>query len=274
MLLGSIPALAITVLVATSPVALSLVNNPNSHAVTLLLVIWGMYLAVRWWLMGGIGTALLSGLLVGSAVSIRYTEGMLLLPLAFVVLFRLTQTRWSIQTWREGLLLLAGWAIPVIALFWHNRVAMGTWTGYDPTNESTGFGWRYFVENWDTMLRLMYQTGMTLIFPMAVGGLAAGFVWNWRVATFLASWIVPCVLLYSAYYWAPEGLNIGLHPLLPHHLPGAGHLRLRTALLAGLASAELRAGHPPTPQDGRHLRSHPRHAHLHPAGHRQRAAVD
>ncbi len=210
LLLGSVPAFGVALLVATSPVALSCTNNPNSHATSLVLVIWGMYLLVRWWLHGGMWAAILSGLLIGSAVSIRYTEGMLILPIALVAMFRLRQVGWRDgRAWGQSVALGLAWAAPVVALAWHNRVAMGAWTGYDPTNESTGFAWKYFVQNWDTMLRLMYQTGMTLVFPLAVAGLAAGFVWNWRVATFLASWVVPCLLLYTAYYWAPEGLTIG-----------------------------------------------------------------
>ena len=208
--LGSIPAVSITLLVAASPVSLSLVNNPNSHAVTLLLVTWGMYLLVRWWLGGALVWALFSGLLLGAAVSIRYSEGLLVLPMALVALFRLERQHWRHRPTLMGTVaLFAGWSIPVGLLFTHNLIAMGTLTGYGPTNESTGFGMQYFVQNWDTMLRLMYQTGMTLVFPMAIGGLAAGFVWNWRVASLLAVWVVPCVLLYTAYYWAPENLNIG-----------------------------------------------------------------
>lgn len=210
LLIGSLSALAITLLVASSPATLLLTNNPNSHAVTLLLVSWGMFLLIRWWLKGGWISAALSGLLLGSAVSIRYSEGTLLLPLSLVAMMRLKDAGWADRLRiGQAACLLVGWALPVIALLAHNQWAMGAWTGYGPTNESTGFRWEYFVENWDTMLRQLYQTGMTLVFPMAIGGLAAGFVWNWRIAAILCAWIVPCLLLYTAYYWAPDALNIG-----------------------------------------------------------------
>lgn len=207
LLLGSWPALAVMVLVALSPITLNLATNPNSHALSLFLVSWGMYFAVRWWLRGGALNALLAGLLVGATVSVRYSEGLLLLPLTLLVFFRIADARFrEPRRWFQGLLLLVAWAIPVAALLWHNRLAMGAWTGYGPTNESTGFAWGYFLENWDTMLRQMYQMGFTLIFPLALGGLAAGLAWNWRVALFLGSWILPCLLLYTAYYWAPENV--------------------------------------------------------------------
>ena len=208
LMLGSIPALGVTLLSATSPATLSLVNNPNSHAVSLMLVTWGMYLTYRWWLKGGYAMAMLAGCLVGAAVSVRYSEGLLVLPLALAALMRLCDGGWrNRKRWLQSALLLAGWAMPVALLLWHNRVAMGAWTGYDPTHESTGFAWRFFVENWDTMLRQMYQTGLMLLFPLALAGLAASFVWNWRVGAFLCLWAVPSLLLYTAYYWAPDAVN-------------------------------------------------------------------
>jgi hypothetical protein len=83
--------------------------------------------------------ALLSGLLIGSAPSIRYSEGLLLLPLLLVAFFRLAHTHWSKQTWTQAIAMCIGWAAPVIALALHNRIAMGAWTGYDPTNEDDAY---------------------------------------------------------------------------------------------------------------------------------------
>src|SRR4051812_48615192 len=43
------PAILGMIIVAASPVALGLTNNPNSHATTLCAAVWGMYFLFRWW---------------------------------------------------------------------------------------------------------------------------------------------------------------------------------------------------------------------------------
>lgn len=207
--LGSIPALIVTLLIATNPVTLHQMTNPYGHSLALLLVVWGMYMLVRWWRWGGSLAALAAGLLLGSAVSVRYTEGMLLLPIGLAILFRLSDHGWrSRPQWLAATLLLFAWALPVGLLVVHNRLLLGAWSGYSHTNESTGVSFGYFVANWDMVLRLMYLSGLMLLFPMAVAGMAAGFAWNWRAALLLSSWILPCLLFYSAYYWAPEEFTV------------------------------------------------------------------
>jgi hypothetical protein len=207
---GSTPSLFSLLVVACSPATLQLINNPNSHGASFAFVTWGMYLAFRWWQGGGWWRAVLTGLLAGSAVSIRYTEGLLVLPLAVAVLSRLWQGRFrDWRAWGQSIALAIAWLLPVAALLAFNRREMGAWTGYGPTNESTGFAWSYFAENWDTLLRTLFQSGLMLLFPMAIGGLLTAFWWERRVALMLALWIVPNLLIYTAYYWAPDGNNIG-----------------------------------------------------------------
>ncbi len=210
LLLGSVPALAVMILLAVSPATIALTNNPNSHAATLLLVTWGMYLLVLWWKGHSTAWGMIGALLTGAAISIRYTEGLLILPITIMALLGIFDSGWrSRRAWLQGIAVLAAWSIPLAALLWHNRVAMGTWTGYDPTNESTGFAWKYFADNWDTMLHQLYAMGLMLLFPLALAGLISGFVWHWRLALILAAWILPGLLLYTAYYWAPDGQTVG-----------------------------------------------------------------
>jgi hypothetical protein len=109
----------------------------------------------------------------------------------------------------ESLALLVGWAIPVGYLVCFNLYAFGALTGYDPTNESSGFRLEYFEVNWETMLRQLNNLGLYLVFPLALAGLLWMFWWSWRLACILAAWIVPCLAIYTFYYWAPDGNNIG-----------------------------------------------------------------
>ena len=104
----------------------------------------------------------------------------------------------------ESLLLLAWWSIPIIMLACFNLRAMGTLTGYDPTNESKGFSWDYFVVNWYAVLHQLNDTGMTFLFPLALAAMVWMFWWSWRMALVMASWVIPSALVYAFYYWAPD----------------------------------------------------------------------
>jgi hypothetical protein len=52
------------------------------------------------------------------------------------------------------------------------------------------------------------------------------FWWNWRAASVLAAWIVPCLITYTFYYWAPDSFN---------SIFSIGYLRFFTTILPGLA---------------------------------------
>jgi hypothetical protein len=203
---GSFGAILAVITLACSPVTMELANNPNSHAATLCVVSWGMFLLIRWWQAGGALRAALAGFLLGFAVTIRYTEGMLLLP---VLVAAALNTRWNKRSILETSLLLAWWALPVLYLVCFNLGAFGSFTGYDSTNESTGFTLQFFQTHWEVTLREMYNTGLFFILPPALVGLVLICFRHWKMGLLLASWIVPSLLLYTAYYWAPDGQTIG-----------------------------------------------------------------
>ncbi len=203
----STPAFLGTLAVATSPVTLELANNPNSHAASLCAVAWGMFLLIRWWQIGGTARAAGAGFLLGYAVTIRYTEGLLILPLLAVAAMNL---RWRVRkSWLQTGVLLGAWALPVAVLVGLNLHWFGDFTGYDSTNESTGFSYAYFLRNWEVMLRQMQQLGLLFVLPLSVFGLIIMLFWRWRMGLVMALWIVPGIVVYTAYYWAPDGMRIG-----------------------------------------------------------------
>jgi len=202
---GSFPAILAMLVFATSPIVGWCVNNPNSHATTVFCCVWGMVSVLHWWRRGGWFWALAGGFLVGYAATIRYTEGAMLLPLVFAAIINLRWRTW--RGWIEASLILIGWAIPIAILLTYNWFEMGTLTGYDATNESTGFAWAFFYNNWETILRQLSLNGLFLIFPIAIAGLIAMFWWNWRAAVLLWLWVGPCLTIYTFYYWAPDGLG-------------------------------------------------------------------
>jgi 4-amino-4-deoxy-L-arabinose transferase-like glycosyltransferase len=206
-LLGSFLAVLAILLVATSPVCTGLTNTPNSHATAICCVAWGFFLLFRWWQRNGIARGICAGLLIGSAATIRYTEGMLILPVLIVVLLNFRKE--DRRSWIESAFILAAWAVPVAILASYNWVSMHHLTGYDTTNESTGFTLAGFEDNWEIMLRELYNTGLFFTLPLTLFGAVMMFRWNWRVSLVIAAWAVPNLLLYTCYYWAPDGAGIG-----------------------------------------------------------------
>ncbi len=286
---GSFGGLMASILFASSPVTLQLAVNPNSHAACVGFVVWGMYLLICWWEKRGIWRGLLAGFLLGYAMTIRYSEATLALPLGLVACYPLLDhlasglhrvrlilladllrvqaastfgdriERLCLQIvlallipiqgvtrafaepstaqagpnlpgapslWRklvESFSLIIGWGIPVGLLWLYNHYAIGANTGYGPTNESTGFAWKYAADNWETMLRQLNGNGLAMIFPLALAGMGWMFWWNWRAASVMAAWILPCIGIYTFYYWAPDNNN------------PASYLRFFTTILPGLS---------------------------------------
>ncbi len=206
-ILGSFAGLLGLIVVASSQLTLALTNNPNSHASTLFFVTAGMFLLIQWWRYNGLWRAILAGLLLGYAVTIRYTEATLILPVGLAILFNVRARDWS--SWRDSVFLLLSWAVPVTILVSYNLWFIGTVTGYDPCNESTGFKLEYAQDNWDTMLRHLANYGLFFIFPFSVLGLLGMFRWHWKLASLLLAWVMPAIILYTAYYWAPDGNTVG-----------------------------------------------------------------
>lgn len=215
---NSFVAVLAAIAFATSPTSLLLSTNPNSHATAVCFVTWGIYMLLRWWQEGGRVRAIVAGLLIGYAATIRYTEGLLALPIGLVLLFNLRPR--DRRSWIESGLLVLGWLIPVGILLTYNKAALGTWTGYDPTNESAGFRWEFAKDNWETMLRQLATTGLFWLFPLAIAGMIMMFWWNWKLAMIFASWIVPCIVTYTFYYWAPDGSQTGYLRFFETILPG------------------------------------------------------
>ncbi len=347
---GGFVSLLGAILLGFSPLALVLANQHWSHHPAMAVNIWGMFVLVLWWQKSGWWRGLIGGILLGFAVLIRYTEGLLLLPLMFVILTRLPyrslkQVPWSRLTlwiglavaavtlrytlfsgydsriwligsgaglayllilhfWRapdetrlaglskavvgaallvtitaiespsgsiapimamtltisakifcvalvvllssicfkpwgtlvKPLVPLIGWVVPVGYLVIYNRVAMGSWTGYDTTNESTGFSLEKLVENWDFVLRQLNVTATMFILPIAVLGLGMMYRVNWRFATFLMLWLVPGIVVYGAYYWGADAPIIPLVFYLRFFLSALPPIVVCAALLFSLLS--------------------------------------
>src|SRR5439155_6923576 len=151
-----------------------------------------------------------------------YTEGLLLIPLVIVALLTV---RWkNPRTYLSAAAPLLAWLVPVAILVLFNKFAMGSWTGYDTTNESTGFSVKNFQSKWQFMLGQLNGTGLFFLMPIGIFGLALMYRWSWRMALLMTAWFLPGVVLYTSYYWGNE-------------LPGLAYLRFFLTLFPPLIFA-------------------------------------
>ena len=202
--LGGDLALLGAFVMATAPLANSFALTQVSHATSLALVTWGylLFFAALADPKSRYGTPMLiaSGLLLGYAVGVRYTNALLVLPgLAWLLLDRTRQSRRTV-TW------LLAWLVPcglVAAYHWHAFGGPLT-TAYSLTEEQGGFALSYLVQN----LRLYASTvPILLIGPVTILA-ALGLLLAWRREPWQGFpwvvWFAPLLLTYLAYYWAPE----------------------------------------------------------------------
>ncbi len=93
---GSFAGIISMFLLGCGQVMLTLSTNPNSHAPAICFVVWGMYFVVSWMQTGQLIRGLAGGFILGFAYLIRYTDGLLVLPLALACLF---VARWYVPRW-------------------------------------------------------------------------------------------------------------------------------------------------------------------------------
>jgi hypothetical protein len=197
-IIGRFFALGGVLVLSSSPVTMVYANTPNSHAMALCAVTWGMAMLFRWQRRGGIGVATGAGALLGYAATIRYTEGLLIVPIALVLLQRFRGDRYG------SVAVVCAWAAPVIALLAFNLVTIGHLNGYALTNESTAFSLHYFFRNAALMANSLDQVALRWIVPIALLGGLIMLCKARPLALVLWTWAGGSILLYTAYYWSSQ----------------------------------------------------------------------
>jgi hypothetical protein len=208
------------ILLATNPLHAYFGLSALSHSGSICFAVWGMFFLWRWAQRGGWWNAVLAGALTAYASTVRYTEGLLLLPIAAMVAWRLwsasgdkTEPRCAcrLQVVAQVLVMAVAALVAAAPLLIHHWLAYGSplASGYGLCGESTGFGWKWFAKNWPLTLSRMDNGGLMLIFPLGLVGLLYLAVNDAKRALFLGLWAVPPLLVYSAYYWAPQGEGPG-----------------------------------------------------------------
>lgn len=203
-------ALAVIFLLATHPTLTHFGVSAMSHASDLAFCAWALYFACAWWKSPAAWKLALAGFCAGYAVGIRYTEALLILPLAYVALLRLNEARKS-QTIRPKHILahialaILGGILGLLPLLWFQWHAFGSpfTSSYAYTGQSGAFSIRYFFDHFFFALKTLVSipTGLFIWFPL---GIVALFLRKWvpaRQALFLALAALPTFVLYTSYYW-------------------------------------------------------------------------
>ncbi len=210
-----------------------------SHSGAICFAVWGMLFVWRWAERGGWWNAILGSALTAYAVSVRYTEALLALPALAMVVWRCVEVWRKVRSdavrrsseppsesnetpdgvttnrvyplstvpWGQLATMLAVAFIVLSPLIVQHMIAYGKpWvSGYTLCGEDTGFGWKWFEKNWRLMLGRLDFPGLFLLFPLGIAGLCYLLVYRVKLGVFLALWTLPGLLLYTSYYWAPEG---------------------------------------------------------------------
>ncbi|HEY1684583.1 MAG TPA: glycosyltransferase family 39 protein [Tepidisphaeraceae bacterium] len=249
-IVGSFYGLLGTIVLLTGPTSLMMAEIPNSHAPSLCMVVWGMFFLVRWVQSGSVWRGALAGFLLGYAVTIRYSEALLLfpfypldqifskeipqwshamqmlvkaakfLPVGPLGLAALMSVRWTRPlTWWRGIVPIITWGIPVGLLVAYTWFSTGQITGYDATHESSGFSVREFLDKWDFTIFQLYVYGLFVFLPLGIAGIVMMYRTLPRVALLLTMWFLPSTLLYMTYYWGDN-------------TPGVAYLRFFLTIMA------------------------------------------
>lgn len=146
----------------------------------------------------------LGGVVVAYAAGIRYTNVLLAFPPLFLALCG-RRTERDDRCGRTAAYVL-GLALPYLFLAYYHWKSFGSpfVTGYALTGEQSGFAWEYFHDNWRFYLLGIIESGVGPVFLPACFGLFYCWERSRRDGFFFTIWVLPVVLLYAAYYWAPE----------------------------------------------------------------------
>lgn len=231
------------VLLAINPSFFQHAIENFAHMAVACVVVWGLYFLVCWSQDGRVWQVFCAGVLLGCIPTIRYPDAIMGVSVAVFLLMNVRKFR---HIWLHYFCALLGAAIPVVPLLLRNQRVLGSpWrTGYALTNEQTGFGWNYFKQHALNYVQQMNSDGLGMMFALGV----VAITWmvcsrrNRALGAMLALMTVPMVLLYMAYYWAPQ-MNAGatmrfLVPIFPCFI-FAGVWLLNEATLGATTAARV-----------------------------------
>ena len=204
-----------TIALCTNPIFVHHALGCQSHMPVVCCLCWGLYFAVGWQQSGKLWQIFMMGLALGCIPTIRSADTIMGAG-AFVFLL-CNVLRWpenKLKVWGHYAVGAAGAAIPLVPLMIRNQLLLGAFwrTGYNLTNEDQGFSWDYFDAHFQEYVHQLITNGMGYLCALGLVGIVAMMFIRkeWRIGLMLFMQVIGMILLYMAYYWAPQGLGSNL----------------------------------------------------------------
>lgn len=207
---------------AVNPTFIHHALSGDSHMGVTCVLVWGLYLLVRWSDEGKLWQAFSAGMILGCIPTIRYADAIMG---AGVIVFLLWHWRRFPGIWWHYFAAAVGAAIPIIPLLLRNHRLLGAFwrTGYSLTNEATGFSWAYLQAHALSYIRQINGEAIGLFFALGfIGMVCMLFGASQRNRRPLAAMLLimgaSMLLVYMAYYWGGMNSAMTLRFLLPTYV--------------------------------------------------------
>jgi hypothetical protein len=193
---------------ALHPLVLYYTVMALSHIPDMAAGTWAIAFALMWRRERRLWQAVMVGLLLGAAVMIRYTNVLLILPLAVVAAQCGCAKEAKRGAWlRDVGMSAAVFAAMVVPLAIYQAVAFGgvLRTGYSAGGNAMSFSWGWLVAHAPAMGAILWQpgTGLSVLLLSAVAGIGVMAVRGRWALVLLLAWAIPPLVLYTAYYGMP-----------------------------------------------------------------------
>jgi uncharacterized membrane protein len=198
-------ALAGLVLVAMNPTFTHHALDGDSHMGVTFCVLWALYFMMLWSKEGKLWQVGLAGLFLGCIPTVRYGDVVMGTGAAAFFLWHIRKFP---QIWKHYAVAIGCAIVPVLPMLIRNQIVMHAFwrTGYSLTNEETGFSWAFFKAHAVDYLQQVQGAGIGMFFALGV----AGMVWmvcvkrTRALGSMLLLATTSMLVLYMAYYWAPQ----------------------------------------------------------------------
>jgi hypothetical protein len=203
--IGDVWALVSLLLLAVNPFANEHALFGDSHTSVVFFLVFGLFFLTIWLKKKSLWSIFFAGCCFGIIPTVRYAESMLLI--AFVI-FLLTNFQKSKTYYASFVSAIIGVGLPTMTLAVRNQIAFGAFwkTGYGVTNETTHFGFNYFLQHFIPYIGQLLSEGVGVVFITGlIGGAILIIKKEFRViGFFFLLLILPLTFLYIAYVWPPD----------------------------------------------------------------------
>ncbi|MGB9597864.1 MAG: ArnT family glycosyltransferase, partial [Candidatus Poribacteria bacterium] len=186
-------------------------NYLLTHASDLCFAVWGMFFLWRW--KRGIGkySGIFAGLFLGGAMTIRHTSALFITVLISAIIAKWighikAKDKIKPMLKSTAILIACYCVLPFLMAIYNWNVFDSPFaTGYDLTGEQTAFKLKNIIQNAKMLTYGLNYTALFFMFPI---GLAGMFIYySFSEIFMILLWVVPLFLLYTSYYWAPNGMS-------------------------------------------------------------------